>query len=320
MTARVSIVITSFNQSAYIAEAIQSSLRQTVEDVEVVIVDDGSQDDSVNIIEGFLDDSRVRFVRQSNEGPSAAFNAGLENASGEYIAWLGGDDVCMPDRIERQLELISSTRADVVFCVPEIIDAQGYALENKDFPVFSIKFSQKNLLETLLTVGNFFCAPSAFMSRRVFERIGILRRGLVQLQDFEYWIRCAINGLVFHRDERAVIKYRRHEANLSSKSGAFASSCEFAMIVGNALDNPDAAAAIRRASSHLLLPNSSNSASLSTLDKVLFLLSNNNSQMKARGAVLAIQSMEKEEFRMELRNASISFPAFLSASLSNLEV
>lgn len=317
MTASVSFVVTCFNQEDYIAEAIRSCLDQTVQDVEVVVVDDGSSDRSPEIIEKFLDDSRVRFIRQQNEGPSAAFNAGVRAASGDFIAWLGGDDVCLPDRVEHQLHVQSATGADVLFCIPDVIDSSGRKLDIADYPIFSKEFSKETLLAVLLSQGNFLCAPSAFMSRTVFSRIGELRRGLIQLQDFEYWIRCLLHGLVLHRDDYAIVQYRRHGANLSSDAVAFAASCEFSMIVGDALDNEAAAGAIRQSSSHLILPASVDSTPLSTLDKVLFMLSHRDLQLKARGAGVSIRLFEEAGFRKELEDASIRYPAFLTESLDS---
>lgn len=316
MSKKTSFVITCFNQAAYIGEAIESCLSQVAGDIEVVVVDDGSTDRSKTVIDSFVHDSRVKAIYQDNQGPSSAFNAGASACTGDYVAWLGGDDVSLPHRTCRQIEILEKSGADVLFCIPDIIDGEGLHLDRDNFPVFSKEYSRDNLLSILLTEGNFFCAPSAFMRRNVFERVGFLRHGFIQLQDYEYWVRCLLQGLILHRDNHPVVKYRRHASNLSSPIGAFASACEFALIVEEALASQVAASAIRRSSTHVLLPTTSQEAALTDLDKVLFMLSSEFPQVRIRGAQMAITLAETDDFRRQLALASINYPSFVTFSLA----
>ena len=99
---RVSVVVTTYNQRAYIAAAIESALGQTFSDREVVVVDDGSTDGTDAIVVSFGD--RVRLIRQENQGIAGARNTGVLNARGELVAFLDGDDLWEPDKLAFQVE------------------------------------------------------------------------------------------------------------------------------------------------------------------------------------------------------------------------
>ena len=102
----LSVIMPVFNAENFVEEAVSSLVRQTLSDLEIVIVDDGSTDNSMKIIEA-VDDPRVRIVRHSeNRGLAAARNTGLYAAHGEYIAWLDADDVSHPRRLERQISFM----------------------------------------------------------------------------------------------------------------------------------------------------------------------------------------------------------------------
>ncbi|MGI9492662.1 MAG: glycosyltransferase family 2 protein, partial [Geminicoccaceae bacterium] len=109
MTARVSVVIPIFNRAGTIGRAIESCLVQTRPPFEIVLVDDCSTDDLQSALRGFLDDRRVRLVRQpTNQGVSAARNAGVQHAKGDLIAFLDSDDAWYPTKLEKQLAEVAS--------------------------------------------------------------------------------------------------------------------------------------------------------------------------------------------------------------------
>ena len=102
LTPNVSVIIPTYNRANYVAEAITSALAQTQPPREVIVVDDGSTDDTANALAGFGD--RIQVITQSNGGSSAARNAALSVAQGEFVAWLDSDDVWLPEKLARQLE------------------------------------------------------------------------------------------------------------------------------------------------------------------------------------------------------------------------
>jgi glycosyltransferase involved in cell wall biosynthesis len=111
--AQTSVVIPTFNRAAYVRRALESVLRQTVQDTDVIVVDDGSTDDTRQVLSSYRD--RIRYVHQPNAGVSAARNAGARLAESEWLAFLDSDDVWLPKKLERQLECVAETRAEVCF-------------------------------------------------------------------------------------------------------------------------------------------------------------------------------------------------------------
>src|SRR5438067_8321397 len=110
----VSVITPVYRGERFVAATIQSVLAQTYRDWELVIVDDGSPDDSAGIIDGYLPHPQIRFIRQANAGVAAARNTGIANARGEFVALLDQDDLWLPDKLERQL-LYLNARPDVGF-------------------------------------------------------------------------------------------------------------------------------------------------------------------------------------------------------------
>lgn len=115
----LSIIIPSFNRGVLIGKTIQSVLSQTYDNWELIIVDDGSSDNTKEVVLSFLKDERLKFVdrpKEREKGGNAARNYGFEISKGEYVKWLDSDDLLEPDCLEKQLEVISKDNADVVFC------------------------------------------------------------------------------------------------------------------------------------------------------------------------------------------------------------
>jgi len=108
--------------------------RQSFEDFELIIVDDGSTDDSRTQLQR-LDDKRISLILQDNAGPSAALNAGVERALGQYIAFLSSDDVCSERRLQIQLEYLRAEQADLVFTLPQLINVEGSREDDTLYPI-----------------------------------------------------------------------------------------------------------------------------------------------------------------------------------------
>ena len=104
----VSVIIPTFNYGRFLEQAIQSVLGQTFQDFELIVVDDGSTDDTREVLARFESDRRVRCLFQANRGDAAARNTGILNAGGRYVAFLDSDDYWMPEKLERQLGIMRS--------------------------------------------------------------------------------------------------------------------------------------------------------------------------------------------------------------------
>lgn len=129
----VSIIIPVYNSASYVVDAVSSALRQTYPNVEVVVVDDGSTDNSLSLVKQ-IDDSRLRVVSQINQGACVARNRGIEEAKGEYIKFLDADDVMYPDAIAAQMsQQACLNENEVVFGDFDCIDGEGKVFYENHF-------------------------------------------------------------------------------------------------------------------------------------------------------------------------------------------
>src|SRR2546428_1998680 len=144
----VSVVIPVYNQERYIAEAVDSVLRQTYPDVELVVVDDGSTDRTPEIVKGY--GSRLRYMHQDNSGAATALNRGIQAASGELVGWLSSDDVYEPTKVERQVELFAS-RPEISLAYTDfnVIDADGKVILPGGSPIYPLRHGHRHSLDPL---------------------------------------------------------------------------------------------------------------------------------------------------------------------------
>ncbi|MCL2048517.1 MAG: glycosyltransferase [Defluviitaleaceae bacterium] len=127
----ISIIIPVYNASAYLDKCIMSILGQTYSNFELIIVNDGSTDNSAEVISKYLTDSRVKYIEQQNAGAVGALNTGMKNADGEYITYVGNDDYIEPNMYETMLNALKSTNADVAVCDFNLVYEDGRENKNK---------------------------------------------------------------------------------------------------------------------------------------------------------------------------------------------
>ncbi|MBX9710946.1 MAG: glycosyltransferase [Xanthobacteraceae bacterium] len=232
-SASISVVLITYNYSQYILQSIASVLDGLPENSEVVVVDDGSTDDTRDKL-GTLNNASVRVLFKQNGGPSTALNHGINHSTGEYIAIMSGDDISLPQGISRRLAYLQNTQADIVSSVPVFIDGEGNSVVNEQMsPVFAPldDMSNPNVLRRLLFLGNFISAPSIMMRRAVVDKVGLHLDSLFQLQDYELWIRAVLAGFRISISHAPFIKYRLHASNLSSPANQERTYWELASIL-----------------------------------------------------------------------------------------
>jgi glycosyltransferase involved in cell wall biosynthesis len=216
----VSVVLPAYNHEAYIAQAIDSALAQSV-DLELIVIDDGSRDRTADIISAY-DDPRIRFVRQANAGSHATINRGIAMARGRYVAILNSDDRFHPERLARLVALARS-RTGPTFAVTGIrlIDAAGKPITDPEHPWLRMHAQIRDAWrrdpqpQAALLWGNFSISTSnLFADRELFREMGEFRPYRYVL-DWEYALRVAIRkpqAFVFLPDE-PLLDYRLHGAN-----------------------------------------------------------------------------------------------------------
>jgi GT2 family glycosyltransferase len=228
-TPRVTVAMITYNHERYVAEAICSILGQTYREFELVIVDDGSTDRTPEVIHNFRDE-RIRYVRQENQGPSSARNTALREARGDAIAQMSGDDVAEPNRLARQVEVLDGRKDRVLFSDIIVIDEDGrrqHAAQSAGAPWIGDRRRMANrpcpeVLRHLFLKGNCLTAPTAFAAREVFESVGGYDVVMLQVQDWDMWIRLLLSGVVPQTVPEPLLRYRIRagQANLSAPTPA----------------------------------------------------------------------------------------------------
>lgn len=208
-------LIITYDQESTIREAIQSALDQTVPFDEIIVVDDGSTDDTPEIAQTFARSGRVRLIDSPRLGPQGALNLALEATSSDVAFLLGGDDVCLPRRVERQTETLMLTGADGVFCLPVLIDEGGLRLRDAVRPELFQLPTEDSLLLQLLVRGNFLCGPTAALRVASLPEAPVFNPGLKYAQDYDLWLRMLLSGSTLCVDDERVVAYRVHHSSLS---------------------------------------------------------------------------------------------------------
>ncbi len=201
------IIIPVYNRLRYLGVTLQSVLEQAYPYWELLVVDDGSQEDVSSLVAHFAD-SRIRYIRQSNQGNAAARNTGIRQARGDYVICLDSDDVWHPEMLESTVAFLAShPEVDVVYTQVQAIDANGQPLPRPIGP----EPRDGDLLEPLL-MGMPILPSSALVRRRCFEQWGAYTPGL---DDWELWLRWAARGCRFACIEQPLLYYRIHDQNFN---------------------------------------------------------------------------------------------------------
>ena len=180
----VSIIIPSYNMSALAVRAVESVLSQTYKNIEIIVVDDGSTDDTRLRLESFKE--KIRYFYKTNGGVCSARNVGLREARGEFIGLLDSDDTYMPEKVERCLDFLQKN-PDFCFVHTDtyLVDSQGNDIERYQHP----KSRCAGWITDQLLMGNFIANPTNFFRRECYERCGGYEESLFPPGDWDLWLR-----------------------------------------------------------------------------------------------------------------------------------
>ena len=208
----VSVIIPTYNRAHLIGRAIKSVLNQTYQDFEIIVVDDGSTDNTGEIIRGFKD-KRVKYIKKykENKGSSVARNIGIKVARGKYIALLDSDDEWLPEKLDKQIKVLQSESPEVgvVYSNLLYIDENG-----KNMSKFRNPKKEGYIYEDLLGKNYVGTDSTLLIRKECFNRVGLFDDLLNTQQDWDMWIRIA-KYYRFALIKVPLVKYRLHSNQIS---------------------------------------------------------------------------------------------------------
>ena len=212
MTPRVSIVMAAKNYGRYLPESVESVLAQTVPDWELQIIDDGSTDDTSAIIQPYLQDSRIRYLKSDSLGQTRAKTLGFRLTAGEFVAFLDADDAWLPSKLEKQLAVFAQQPdLGVCFTRRRLMDAESRPLPSQD----AAKPPRGQILPDVF-LKNFICFSTVMARRTVLDHVGAFDAEWDLAIDYGLWLRIAPHYRFDYVDEE-LVKYRTGHGNLSKK-------------------------------------------------------------------------------------------------------
>jgi glycosyltransferase involved in cell wall biosynthesis len=222
---KVSVLVPAYNAMEYLPETISSVLNQTYQDFEIIIVNDGSSD-HIEVWAKQLSDARIHFFSQNNQGLASARNTGLAKAQGEYIAFIDADDLWLPTKLEKQVQILDNNPdIGLVYTWIALIDEngnhQGKLRKNHLQGNVWIELTTHNIVE---------CGSVALVKRECFDRVGLFDEDLPFScsEDWDMWLRVAAYysfGLV----KEPLVYYRCHSNNLSNRWQAMEESFQIVL-------------------------------------------------------------------------------------------
>jgi glycosyltransferase involved in cell wall biosynthesis len=216
---RFTVVIPAFNAARTIRSSIRSVLGQTEQDFEVIIVDDGSTDETSDCVRSFAADPRLRVIRQSNGGPSSARNAGISAASGSYVSVLDADDLWLPEYLEVMGGALEAN-PDAPFAYTDAWVLDGETGRVRRASAMSYQHPPKTALSWrpffLLLLEHNFVYTSVTMRRSILDEVGGYDESLSTGEDWELWLRIVGRGTPPVRPPGSLAIHRNHPASLAN--------------------------------------------------------------------------------------------------------
>jgi glycosyltransferase involved in cell wall biosynthesis len=210
-TPLVTIITPVYNSASYIEDCILSVLNQTYPNIEYIIMDGGSTDGTQAIAQKYAD--RLTLISEKDNGQSDAINKGWKRAKGEIVAWLNGDDLYLPDAVEKAVEYLQNhPQTAWVYGCAQFVDENGQP-NNYRYPIFEWSYDK------LLQFGCYIVQPTVFLRRHIMDELGYIDENLHFGMDYEYWLRIGKQyPPAFVRDIKVIVKIFQET---KSRSGGY---------------------------------------------------------------------------------------------------
>lgn len=204
----ITVIIPTYNRASYLKEAIDSVLSQDFQDFEFIVVDDGSTDETPNVLDSY--GNAVRALCREHRGVSAARNAGIAHAQGTLIAFLDSDDLWLPKKLSAQVDFFRKNRDALICQTEEIWIRNGTRVNAKE----RHKKYSGDIFEKALPLC--IVSPSAVMIKKgLFDHVGLFDESLPVCEDYDLWLRVAARYPVYLIETPLIIKRGGHPDQLS---------------------------------------------------------------------------------------------------------
>lgn len=224
----VSVAIPVYNRASYLVDAVNSALSQNYDNFEVVVVDDGSTDNTAEAVRQF-NDSRLRYVLKEHSGAPATRNRCIAEARGDYVLWLDSDDRLLPGALASYARVLKDfPEADVIYGDLEITDSRFSHME--DLAYYDWHGRNRELLAEFFRY-NAIPNPGTLVRKSCYEQFGGYDVSYKRAHDYEFWVRIALKAVFKHVDA-TVVQWRWHDSNMSSGSVKIDTSYDARLVQG----------------------------------------------------------------------------------------
>lgn len=214
----VSIVIPVYNGSNYLQQAIESALNQTYENIEIIVVNDGSTDGGKTAEIAKSYGERIMYIEKSNGGSSSALNEGIRRMNGQWFSWLSHDDLYKPQKIEKEIEAIMASNEEKCVAIANtcIIDEHS-KLKDEIRKIRTSKVYKWSEAFEHLYLKYAIDGCSVLIPKKAFQEIGFFREDIIYINDMDYWQRLVFNGYSFVALEDILTCTRMHSEQVTNK-------------------------------------------------------------------------------------------------------
>ena len=213
---KVSVIIPTYNCARYITGAINSVISQTYKNLEIIVIDDGSKDNTKETLEYYMKAGLINYIYQENKGPAGARNEGIRTATGEYIAFLDADDLWMKDKLQLQIDYIQRNPQYKVIFSDFMEMSDGKITFNSYLKEGGYKNVGEGYLYDNLIKESFISPITAIISRDIFVKVGLFDEELIIGEDRDMWLRVAEEFQIGFLNKVLSIR-NRHSTNLTRK-------------------------------------------------------------------------------------------------------
>lgn len=203
----ISVIIPTYNSFLYIKESLDSAINQTYKNIEAIIIDDGSTDNTKELLKEYADQKKIIYIKKENGGPASARNLGIKKSTGKYIALLDADDIWSKDKLEKQIDLLEKNDLDLVHTGRFFISK-----ENIKEWIAHPRQNTNDLIRKNFIITSSVLAKAEILKENIFNE----GKQMFAVEDYDLWLRLAFRNYKFGYLEEKLTGYRIHPNQISS--------------------------------------------------------------------------------------------------------